>query len=107
MQFDKTSRAPAQGLESIGAVPEPLSAGVIADSCNKRANSLSTVGYYTCPYSIVYSADNHKPRLIVCASRNLDEIRIVPQNLGIAKVNPVFCLVCRTLLVVELKLHLV
>ena len=36
IQFDKTSRAPAQGLESIGAVPEPLIAGVIADSCNKR-----------------------------------------------------------------------
>ena len=38
MQFDKTSRAPAQGLGSIGAVPELLIAGVIADSCNKRAD---------------------------------------------------------------------
>jgi len=37
MQFDDTSRAPAQGLGSIGAVPEPLIAGVVADSCNKRA----------------------------------------------------------------------
>ena len=36
MQFDKTSRAPAQGLKSIGAVPEPLIAGVVTDSCNKR-----------------------------------------------------------------------
>ena len=37
MQFDKTSRAPAQDLGSIGVVPEPLIAGIVADSCNKRA----------------------------------------------------------------------
>jgi len=34
MQFD----TPAQGLGSIGAVQEPLIAGVVADSCNNRAD---------------------------------------------------------------------
>jgi hypothetical protein len=54
---------------------------------------------------IANPADNHEPWLIICASRNLDEIGIVPQELGIDKVDPVFCLVCTTLPVVELELQ--